>query len=618
MLVIDDNMFRLAKMQETLLKVSTSNRKENLEKYKKTVAEIDTKAFADILEEIKHIDEHNQSLESELPFLERIKAAYDQLLELQLSFKRICEMYGDAELKLSDLSRLNIDYIESRINAINGYLVNLENIEANKANLQKLSEQLVAEEKTKVSLDDKLLDMETALRKNFIDAEGRCIVDGQLQYASVVSEYKSLGFDFRELLNDRDSLEIKLSELEEKRVEVAESVRAAEICYNNVLSAESKQVLSDISKEFLMVKYKLTMLKILELLSHDYVNYDEFVKKREQLIDLIKYRSACIEQLGMRFSIDPFSRTKVKEQYETVLSLTDNFKAINRIRKEIGELNSRTEEMLSQNNNYLISLSDTRALIESNIGLSDIDITAVELSLAEPEVKKEIAENQVVGVGNIPDTLNMSIIDQKTASVIKRVNQMITGSLHKKEEVSEVSVPELVIVPKTLDEPIPKKIPEITLPEFSVPEVFVTAKDVQKDTEDYEDDLEDEIDEVESDVQELPPVEETITPFMDTTDIFETVTPFDEPSLFVDRLDDILPEVPAMPDNLGETIGVTEDNVFEFPVSDPAEAMPDAFWVTQDVDDSQEEDDELSFDEQIDVLLSSETKSDGKVKKRVA
>ena len=76
MLVIDDNMFRLAKMQETLLKVSVENRDENLKKYRDIVMEIDTKAFADLLEEVKHINEHNQSLEDELQFLEGIKNAY--------------------------------------------------------------------------------------------------------------------------------------------------------------------------------------------------------------------------------------------------------------------------------------------------------------------------------------------------------------------------------------------------------------------------------------------------------------------------------------------------------------------------------------------------------------
>ena len=43
MLDLDDNMFKLAKMLETLLKISSVDRKQNLEKYKKTVLEIDMK-----------------------------------------------------------------------------------------------------------------------------------------------------------------------------------------------------------------------------------------------------------------------------------------------------------------------------------------------------------------------------------------------------------------------------------------------------------------------------------------------------------------------------------------------------------------------------------------------
>jgi len=92
MLIIDENMYRLAKMLETLLKVSNTNKEENLKKYIETVLQIDSKAHSDILEEIKHINEHNQSLEKELEFLEKIKKAYDQLLELQSSFKNICHI----------------------------------------------------------------------------------------------------------------------------------------------------------------------------------------------------------------------------------------------------------------------------------------------------------------------------------------------------------------------------------------------------------------------------------------------------------------------------------------------------------------------------------------------
>ena len=124
MLVFDDNMLKLAKMQETLLKVTVENRQENLEKYKDIVIEIDKQAFASLLEELKQVNDHNQTLEDELQFMEMVSDYYNQLYELQLSFKEVCELYGDNGLQLSDLSQIDIDYINNRKNLIEGYLVN--------------------------------------------------------------------------------------------------------------------------------------------------------------------------------------------------------------------------------------------------------------------------------------------------------------------------------------------------------------------------------------------------------------------------------------------------------------------------------------------------------------
>lgn len=182
MLSFDDNMFRLAKMHETLLKVSASDREKNLKKYQEFVTQIDTKAFNDILEKIRHIDEHSHSLEEELQYLEEIKNVYEQLLELQLSFKGVCELYGDNSLKLSDLTQLNVRYLDDRISAINGYLVNLKNIEENKKKIQELNEQLFSEERKKALFTDRLKSLEDELIYNFINAEGRCVLNEQSNY----------------------------------------------------------------------------------------------------------------------------------------------------------------------------------------------------------------------------------------------------------------------------------------------------------------------------------------------------------------------------------------------------------------------------------------------------
>jgi len=665
-LIIDENMFKLAKMQEALLKVSTSNKEENLNNYKKTVSEIDAKAFNDILEEITHIDEHNQSLEDELQFLERIKDAYDQLLQLQLGFKKICEIYGNIDLKLSDLSRLNIEYIENRINAIKGYLINLKNIEVNKVKLQGLNDQLIEEEKKKIIIDKKILELDELLRNNFCSAEGRRVVNGNLQYTSVISEYDNIDLDFKRLLSDSDYLNIVLSGAEKEYNETLEKVKAAELCYNSMLTSDSRQILNEINLEFLKIKYKVVMLKIVNLLSQNGSNYDMFVEKRKKLLDLIKYRLSCMEMLGMKSSIDPFSRAKVDDQLTTMLSLSDNSKVINNLRKEIGQLGSWTEEMLAQNNNYLITLSDTKKLIESNVGLSDINIDSV-VSFDELLVKHEVAPNQVLSVRIVPSKLNMSIISQKTASVIKRVNQMLNNESVSNEKGKEEShqydgelVPELVIVPSVVNE-------EVVNTKGSVLETIESEESALAHENSLDDAV---INSVKSDVSEatvfnegetvhsvipaleiVDPIvvnsgikeetsENSINENVDTNkneslvdgsiivseplslDIFETVTPFESPALFSDRADDdiskeeidILQNVNS-DDLKADKIIESKDLLVDFPESsnndELGSEMPEAFWVTQESvsSETEEEGNEISFDDQINALLSSESGS---------
>ena len=615
MLVIDDNMFKLAKMQETLLKVSEVNKKENLDNYKKTVAQIDEKAYSDILEEIKHIDEHNQSLEEELNFLDSIKNTYNQLLELQLSFKRICEVYGNAEIELSDLSKINIEYIENRVNAINGYLMNLKNIDVNKEKLIGLNDKLIEEEKKKISLDKKLLELENTLRINFSNSEGRTIVDGKLVYTSVITEYEKIGLDFNKLCNDNDYLNKLLNYALEEKKDISDKVKVAEVCYNNMLSSESRQILNEVNTEFLKTKYKVVMLKIVELLVQNNDNYDLFVKKREELLELVKYRLSYMEQLGMKTSIDPFGRTKIQEQLDIVLSFADNSQTINMLRKEISKLNSWVEEMISQNNNYLVTLNDTRDLIESSFGINDIDISTV-VSFDELIVKQEVAFNQVISVRNISSKLNMSKVYQKTENVIRRVMQMIgTYNEEKKEPVSEV-VPELVIVSSVLGEE--------KLEEKKSDDVNLELKIIEDNEFLDSDELEE---------------EEKIESKLDTSlEIFETVIPFSEPSLFTDRRDDdnldkkvddlevivqkpeltlyenVLPELnvdlKVEPIESDEII-IEEDDEIE-------EMMPEAFWSITEDKVEKDNDDSISFDEQINALLSIEIDDTGKVRKKVA
>lgn len=578
MLVIDDNKLRLARMQETLLRVSNENREENLAIYKKTVIAIDSQAFADIISQIECINEHNHTLEEELKYLEEIKKSYDQLLELQVSFKNVC-----ADLELSDLSQLNIEYIEDRISVINGYLTNTKNIEINKVRLQELSERLVFEEKKKDTLSKRLLELESSLRATFDDAEGRWIIDGQQQYTSVLEEYKKLGYDLKLLLIDSDKLGQLLSDLNKEMTEVDEKAKTAEICYTNIPSMESKQILDEINNAALKVKYRLSMLRIVEQLSKDYDNYDDFINKRRIIVDLIKYRLSCLKGLGISVSFDPFDGTKVREQLS--LSMEDNSKIISKIRKEISELSLRTEEMVKQNSKYLISLGDTKELLENKIGINDINVSSVELHIVSDAGGEEVLENQVVSIRKGSEKLNMRRIHEKTSSVINRVNQMINTNASVIDRASEndVYTPELVI------ESTPAK---------EEPVLF--------------------IDEMPNDVDSIVEVENTEAEEELNDTIFETVTPFLEAPKFVDRMDDSIFPVIDSESSLGK-VDKLEDT----------EEMPDAFWVVQNdggTDESVDEDkEEISFEDGLRLLgldessnVSKESSNNVKVLRKAA
>jgi len=620
-LVFDDNMLKLAKMHETLLKVTVENRQENLEKYKAIVIEIDKQAFTSLLDELRNVNDHNQTLEDELQFMEMVSDYYNQLYELQLGFKKVCDLYDDNELELSDLSQINIEYINSRKNIIEGYLINLKNIDTNKKKLEKLNDSLIEEEKNKMLLSKRLLDYEDILRKNFINAEGRIVVDGKLQYVSVVSEYKNLELDFKFLLDDKDSLGDLLSKVNIERLDVDEKYKTAEICYNSNPSSSSKHILDDISKEFFKVRYKLTMLKILELLSKDFDSYELFKDKREKLLDLIKYRVVCLKNLGQHISIDPFARTKIDEQLNATSSLLDNSKKINKIKKEISELSNFVDEMMRQNSDYRIELGDTKDLIISTVSMEDM-VSLVDVSDSVYFEEQRVSDNQVVSVKDVTDSFNMSIVRQKTRGVIKRVSQMMTVSEDiKPKNKIEIVNPELVIVNQPLnivDSVNDEK--EHILNDDSTDDLFdISLLDDVLLTEN------------DSDKEEVVMGEDdigknTITGSYDSS-IFETVDPFESMLLFEDRTDDgssLLDENVVVNDgedftNDNEELKlVLQDNEdIDLEVSDELiDEMPDNFWITQSDDGKQDNGSEevvLSFDEQINALLSDEEST--KIKK---
>ena len=394
------------------------------------------------------------------------------------------------------------------------------------------------------------------------------------------------------------------------------------------ISELPEQISDEINAEYLKVKYKLTMLEILELLVKKIDGYSSFIEKRTAMLDLIKYRLVCMESLGIKNSVDPFSRIKVKEQLDVVRSLTDNSKIVSDMMHKISGMNSNVEAMIFQNNGYLITINDTRKIIVDKRSFNDIDIAPL-VAFDELLVKQSVLDNQVIDVKQAGYMFNMGIISQKTASVIKRVNQMINESSVQKDSVQvkkvEETVPELVIVPvKVKEEPIVLE-PVLEVPvmeEIKVEPVDKVEVEEVKELPLVAPVVEPVLDIVKSEPVETQPV---VDIFSQQNDLFETITPFAEPTFFVDRADTDVDKTksvvqqPFQLDNIELIPSVLEKE--DVPVIDSMdESMPEVFWVTQEDDGikTEETNNVLSFDEQINALLSNNDNENAKVRKKVA
>lgn len=599
MLTIDDNMFKLIKMQESLLKVATGDRSYHLSNYVKNVMMIDKKLFDELVDIIKGASKYNQTLEDELVHLEKVKSAYNQVLEFQMRFRNVCESYGRDDLELSDMSLLNIKYIDERISVISGYLTNIKNIEENKDKLEELNDKLVNEEKKREFLEKKIELFEKKLREDFIHASLKQVVFGKLESYDIIFEYSKLGYDAVRLLDNPLELDNKYRNIDIQASEVTEKYEAARLCYNNLFDNDSKNILSEIEKEFYLTKYKYIMLKLLKLLVSEANTYELAKVKRENFVELINSRSKCLEKLKINNPLNILSAVDIEGQMNEINELSVCIKSIHDTRKKISELSSRTESMINENNSYLISLSDTKELIRSKVSFKDVDITTFDDIIIE-EVKKKATplENQVVGVKSVSSSFKLIISKQKANSVITRICSIYLKEDEKTRKASADLVeetPELVIVSekeeirddvshvgKTNEEDAVLVI-EPVVNEVTVDSAIATLEAAHPvDLSLFNDQFEEIMSE---------PVRE---------ELFETVTPFSAPIMFMDRTDNVVngPEVKMSVQESVELPSLTLGEI------DSGDMMPDAFWV---VDDSKEETSEstgLSFDEQINALLA--------------
>ena len=430
-----------------------------------------------------------------------------------------------------------------------------------------------------------------------------------------------------------------LAQTKSEKSEIAEKVTVAEVCYNSMPKMDSKQILDEINNEYLKIKYKLTMLEIIDLLLSKCDSYTSFVEKRKSMLELMKYRLVCMDSLGIETSIDPFSRTKVKEQLDLVKGFSDNSSLIEKIMKEIGRLNSSIETMSNQNNDYLLTINNKKNIVVDKTSFSDIDITPT-VSFEELLIKRKVEDNQVVKVRSASSRLNMNIISQKTMSVIRRVYEMINKNKFVRDEIETSSnvntssdtkeiVPELVIVPiqrDLVDETIDNSLIEGVNDKSDIDNDYsylFGSTSLDEPEKIVSDKTDDSIELVSEDFTNTDESTKQVDANEGIISLFETVTPFEEPALFVDKLEDVK-EVPEI--NVSEPLMIENvELVDEIKLPEETEGideMPDVFWLTQDEMPDPNIDSVTSagpsFDEQIDALLLLESNDNSKTRKKVA
>lgn len=429
MIDINDNDFKLLKMNESLL--SKIKDKDLIDKtikdYSLLAKKIDERNYQEFISRIKN-KKHNQTLEEELSYLEELENEYTQLEELQCKFRNIYNMYCDDELSLSDLSMIKIDKIRERKNLISGYLINIKNIDTTKGELEKFNEQLIFEDKKKTNNREKYLRLEEELKNAFINAEGR--KETVSAYTSVKNEYEENGFDIQRLVNDKEYLNSKLIEVQNIRKEKEDLLKTGKICYENMPSKENKEVLNSLNVDAIVVRYQLSLLKIVNLIVNYQDSYDKLLEKREQLLDLIKKRVSYLGTLGKKFVVDPFSRIKIQEQVGYIeTSLEDNTRMISRIRKSINESSNKLEELMNKNSEYLMIIPQEHDdYIVDKLSFSDVDVSSVDDNILVGDwtnIVDSVYDNQVISVKEMPNSFKKDIVSEKTRGVITRVYEMV-------------------------------------------------------------------------------------------------------------------------------------------------------------------------------------------------
>ena len=638
MSVIDENKLKLLKMKERLLEISFDNRNSVLADYKLIAIEIDNILYKSITDIIKsNVNYTDKPLEEQLELFLKIEKEYADYDKFQQDIKNVCKKYND-DVNLSDIDSILIEEIRKKIQSIKKYLSNKKNLEENRKKLDELNTELINEDKKMTSFKKRIDDMDAELKLAVLKTEGRIYnSSSQIEYADISLEADNLGLNLRNLLDDDSLLEEELNKALAELKDAEDELKTAQICYDNRPNINYKDIYLSIREDAVKKKYRFLFLKIISVICKHTDSYDEAYEKRIQLISLIKDRSDLLKQLNVKYLYDPFDRIGLKEQTEVIVAYGNNSSKVKDIRKQIEEVSSSSDLMETENidlNDYLsknIDLIRDNTLFKDIIDKEKIDLRGI--TYEDDTLKRKYASNQVVSVDALPFHFMTNRAKEKANGVVNRVYEMMFNIDNEKtSSVNSSSLvnPQLVIEP-TSDN-------ELTKPFDSTKETvsdnFETEDEVFLDLpftidvvspEEKNDSIQEQHDEVTTNTVG-DDISVSVEDKQSEPPLFQEVQPFENISLFDDKYDDGL-----IFDN---KLVLKDDNVKkenETKLNNPViqnlhlenkengfseDVMPDAFWTVKEEEPDLNEDNKLSFDEQIAALVESEDNS--KVKKLVA
>ena len=622
MLVINTINENLLKMKEKLLEVSIGDNSSILEDYKKYAKEIDDDYYNQIIKKIENCNYNSLSFEEQIKFLSEIEDDYNYLNQLQWMFRNVYDKYTDDNLELSNINNILIDNVIERKSDIQGYLINIKNLDSNAIELDRLKYQLVSFDKENVKLKNVFNEIRNNLRNQVIKAEGRVYnTKGNMETISVVSELRKYGIDLKEIVQDSKKLKNifrKFSEEKDTQNEMFEATIN--------LPNRDEEICNQIEHETIECAYKYSLIELVSEVCKTDTEYDLFRNSLYKIADIIASIKGYLQKLGIKFYINPFDRIKIDSQIQVVDSMTDYEKEINNVKKTITYISSMIDETTEKNRELLIAINNDIKIIDdnnqkenkSNQEYTDYDETDDIKTFGDIVLSNDFKDNQVISLRKLSDDFKIDRAYEKTAGVIKRVYEMINTV----PIVSDSKTPELIleaVVQKKKD--IHDKDSKLDNDSTNLKQEHNKSFDIQHDiTSGKTDDLI-----VDNSDQVF--IDDTLPKKIDNN-LFQEVMPFESTPLFNERYDsDIFDDNNNSKMIIDLSDSLSDKNSFEQKSSiiqldkkkendDLNSMMPDAFWVTKDDQDNKKMDKDLSFDEQVAALIEDDDQI--KSKKKVA